>query len=156
MKSTLLVRLVTVMVCVIVLDGARATPPSPSPSPQEAIRALLLEFLARNDEPAEHDRFWADDLVYTGSSGRVATKPEIMKSVSSPSSGPRDTYAAEDILVRLYGTTAALTFRLVRHTPEGKTELYRNSGTLLLRNGSWQVVTWQATRVASAESAPSK
>jgi len=33
---------------------------------------------------------------------------------------------------------------------DGNAEYYRNSGTLLLRNGQWQVVTWQATKVAPA------
>jgi hypothetical protein len=128
--------------------------------PDEAkvqITALLNEFLTRNGEPAEHERFWADDLVYTGSSGKVRTKPEIMKEVhesGAPAktaggkpSEPDTTYGAEDILVRPYGEIAALTFRLVAHTPDGKTQYYRNSGTFIHRDGRWQAVTWQATRI---------
>ncbi|HWW74504.1 MAG TPA: hypothetical protein VNZ44_03860, partial [Pyrinomonadaceae bacterium] len=40
---------------------------------------LLNEFLAgagRNDAAA-HERFWAEDLVYTGSSGRRVGKADI-------------------------------------------------------------------------------
>lgn len=122
-----------------------------------AITALLQEFLAKNSERAQHDRFWADDLVYTGSGAAVRTKTEIMKNfdedknAASKPKEPSPTYAAEDIVVRPYGSTAALTFRLVAHNPDGTVQYYRNSGTLLLRHGRWQVVTWQATKVPPPE-----
>src|SRR6185503_17174293 len=64
---------------------------------------LLNEFLAgasRND-PAAHERFWADDLIYTRSAGRRVTKAEIMRDVrSAPAPKPDDpktVYTAEDI-----------------------------------------------------------
>jgi hypothetical protein len=121
------------------------------------VTALLNEFLARNGEAAEHERFWADDLVYTSSAAKVTTKPEIMKeiaqsdSAAKPAAGaakePEITFSADDILVRPYGDIAALTFRLVAHLPDGKTQYYRNSGTFVHRDGRWQAVTWQATKV---------
>jgi hypothetical protein len=126
---------------------------------QDSITSLLKEFLARNDEAAEHDRFWAADLVYTSSKGEVISKADIMRSFDGAKpdpAQPTDTYSAEDILVRPYGTTAALTFRLIRHGPDGRTSLYRNSGTLLLRDGKWQVVTWQATLLPPVKEKPSK
>ena len=129
----------------------------PAAEARAQITALLNEFLARNSEPSEHERFWADDLVYTGSSGKVRTKPEIMKEVRESEAAPKAagakpaepdyTFGAEDILVRPYGEIAALTFRLVAHTPDGKTEYYRNSGTFIHRYGRWQAVTWQATKI---------
>lgn len=132
----------------------RAEDAAPPPERARAdVAALLQEFLVRVEEPAMHERFWADDLVYTGSSGKVQTKADIMKSFASlpkpdpaKPKEPSPTYAAEDVLVRAYGTTAALTFRLVAHNPGGQTATYRNSGTLLYRHGQWQVVTWQATK----------
>src|SRR3981081_769294 len=73
---------------------------------------LLNDFLAgasRNDA-AMHDRFWADDLIYTGSSGRRLGKAEIMKDVraESPekSKEPQAVYTAEDIRIQQYGDTA--------------------------------------------------
>ena len=44
---------------------------------------LLNDFLAgasRNDA-AVHDRFWADDLIYTRSAGRRVNKAEVMRDV---------------------------------------------------------------------------
>ena len=120
------------------------------------ISRLLKEFLAgasRNDA-AVHDRFWAEDLIYTGSSGRRIGKADIMRDQrSSPalkSETPTTTYTAEDIRIQQYGNTAVVAFRLVGATQrEGKTEVanYLNSGTFLKRNGKWQVVSWQATRM---------
>lgn len=124
---------------------------------------LLKEFLAgasRNDANI-HDRFWSDDLIYTGSNGRRRGKDEIMKDVrSAPAPKPSDpvtTYSAEDIRIQQYGHTAIVAFRLVGATTQnGRTEVtnYLNTGALLKRKGKWQVVAWQATKVP--EQSPAK
>lgn len=130
------------------------------------ITALLTSFLSPEQNPtrAAHERFWADDLVYTSSAGKVTNKAEILKSFDEPLKGeaakdahaeePEPVYSAEDILVRSYGEKgdmAALTFRLVARDADGSVQSYRNSGTFLLRDGRWQAVTWQATKVPPAE-----
>jgi len=128
-------------------------PGSPSSGePKAAITKSLNDFLTFNRDPAQHDRFWAEDLVYTSSAGLVKTKAEIMQgfaAAAKPGAPPPATpaaYSAEDVLVRLYGDTAALTFRLVARNADGTRATFRNSGTLLRRNGQWQVITWQATK----------
>jgi uncharacterized protein (TIGR02246 family) len=119
---------------------------------------LLNEFLAgaSHNDAAMHDRFWADDLIYTGSGGRRRGKAEIMKDVrSAPAPKPEDpktTYTAADIRIQQYGNTAIVAFRLVATTlKDGKTEVanYLNSGTFVKRKGKWQVVNWQATKAAT-------
>ena len=117
---------------------------------------LLEEFLAgasRNDA-AMHDRFWADDLIYTGSSGRRVGKADILRDVrSAPAPKPADpktAYSVADIRVRQYANSAVVAFRLVGTTDRaGQTEVssYLNTGTFAKRNGRWQAVAWQATRV---------
>src|SRR5215813_5163329 len=124
----------------------------------DELTKLLNEFLAgaSHNDAATHDRFWAEDLVYTGSSGRRRGKAEIMKDVRSapaPKPGdPKTTYTAEDIRIQQYGNTAIVAFRLVATTEkDGKTEVanYLNTGTFLKRKGKWQVVSWQATKAAT-------
>ena len=119
---------------------------------------LLNEFLAgaSHNDAAMHDRFWAEDLIYTGSGGRRRGKAEIMKDVrSAPAPKPGDpntSYTAEDIRIQQYGNTAIVAFRLVATTEkDGKTDVanYLNSGTFLKRKGKWQVVSWQATKAAT-------
>jgi ketosteroid isomerase-like protein len=125
------------------------------PSTADQVTALLREFLAgvsKNDNSV-YERFFADDLIYTRSAGVTITKADILKSVEEPPKpdDPKTTYDADDVIVHPYGNMAVLNFRLIQHTTEkdGKTEThyYRNTGTFLKRNGRWQVVAWQATRV---------
>lgn len=124
----------------------------------EQLKAMLSDFLAgaAKNDPAAHDRFWADDLVYTGASGKVKTKAEIMQSVREEAAKPPDpnqpkvSYGAEDIVVHDFGNFAVVNFRLVAHSDDhGKqdTSYYRNTGTFAKRNGQWKVVAWQATKI---------
>jgi ketosteroid isomerase-like protein len=124
------------------------------------LSALLNEFLAgasRND-PSVHDRFWAEDVIYTGSGGRRRGKADIMKDVrSAPAPKPGDpvtVFSAADVRIQQYGNTAIVAFRLVgTTTKDGKSEVmnYLNSGTFVKRNGKWQVVNWQSTRLPREE-----
>ena len=121
---------------------------------------LLNDFLAgasRND-PSIHDRFWADDLIYTRSAGRRVDKAEVMRDVrSAPAPKPTDpktVYTAEDIRIQQYGDTAVVAFRLVATTETGGTKNVANllnSGTFVKRDGKWQVVNWQSTRMPRTE-----
>jgi len=121
------------------------------------LTALLKSFLdgASRNDAAMHDRFWAEDLIYTTSSGRRKGKADIMRDLrSAPARRPEEpgtVFAAEDIRIQQYGDTAIVAFRLVGTTrKEGKTEVanYLNTGTFLKRKGKWQVVSWQATKMA--------
>ena len=121
---------------------------------------LLNDFLAgasRNDA-AIHERFWADDLIYTRSAGRRVNKAEVMHDVrSAPAPKPTDpktVYTAEDIRIQQYGDTAVVAFRLVATTEDGGAKYVANllnSGTFVKRNGRWQVVNWQSTRMPRTE-----
>jgi hypothetical protein len=144
------------MVATIAAYAGDASPPDAERT-RTGIAAMLTTFLtpAVNNSAAGHERFWADDLVYTSSAGKVMGKVDIMKSFADApktepgkKSDPDPVFTAEDILVRPYGDMAALTFRLVEHDPDGKISYFRNSGTFLWRHGMWQAITWQATRVA--------
>lgn len=122
----------------------------------DELTTLLKEFLAgasRNDATL-HDRFWAEDLIYTGSAGKRRGKAEVMRDVrSAPAPKPGDAstvYTAEDIRIQQYGDTAIVAFRLVATTQKnGSSEVsnYLNSGTFLKRRGNWQVVNWHSTKV---------
>jgi ketosteroid isomerase-like protein len=144
------------MLTPLLLAAALAAPPSP-PAAAE-LEALLKAFLAgaSTNDPAAHERFWADDLVYTSSSGKRIGKADILKDVkSAPAPKPGDpatTYTAEDIRIQQYGDVALVAFRLVGTTRKGlgSTEVasYLNTGTFTKRNGEWRAVGWQATHMA--------
>ena len=147
------------LVPIVMLALAGVLEAGPAADEAELTR-LLREFLAgasRNDASV-HDRFWAEELVYTSSSGRRIGKADILRDVrAAPAPKPGDpttTYGAEDVRIQQYGDTAIVAFRLVGTTErEGKTDVahYLNTGTFLKRNGRWRVVAWQATRVPRPE-----
>ena len=130
-------------------------------SPDAAeLTKLVKDFLdgASRNDAAMHDRFWAEDLIYTGSSGRRIGKADIMRDQRSAATprpaAPATTYTAEDIRIQQYGTTAIVAFRLVGTTKrDNKTDIanFLNTGTFLKRNGKWQAVSWQATRMPRRE-----
>src|SRR6476646_1430145 len=122
------------------------------------LNKLLNDFLAATTDPAMHERFWADDLIYTRSAGRRISKSEVLRDVRSapaPKPGdPKTVYSAEDIRIQQYGDTAVVAFRLVgtASAPAGtQVAKFLNSGTFVRRNGKWQVVNWQSTRVPRTE-----
>jgi len=149
---------------VLVLAFAVSLAAQASPDGAE-LTSLLNEFLAgagRNDA-AVHDRFWADDLIYTRSAGARTNKVELMKSVRSAPAAkagdPVTVYTAEDIKIQQYGNAAVVAFRLVSNTTkaDGTKTIGNNlnTGTFIKRNGKWQVVAWQSTVVPKSEPAAS-
>lgn len=146
---------------IVTLMVALAVQGQSAPDTKE-LNALLQEFLAgaSRNNAAVHDRFWADDVIYTGSAGRRRGKADIMRDVrSAPTPKPSDpttVFTAEDIRIQQYDNTAIVAFRLVGTTAKtGTTEVmnYLNSGTFVKRKGKWQVVNWQSTRMPSEEGA---
>jgi hypothetical protein len=133
-------------------------------SDDDDLTAMLHEFLAGASvgDVSAHDKFWSDDLVYTSSAGTRTDKAQIIASMTpadesaenSDDAGPNTVYSAEDIQVDLYGSTAIVAFKLVG-TPQGDSDAaiayYFNTGTFLKRDGAWQVVAWQATKIPEAE-----
>lgn len=122
------------------------------------IQKLLNQFLAATTDPAMHERFWADDLIYTRSAGRRVSKADVLRDVRSapaPKPGdPRTVFTAEDVRLKQYGDTAIVAFQLVgtTHAEYGQNITRNlNSGTFVKRDGRWQVVNWQSTRMAKTE-----
>ena len=141
----------------IIIPGLRA---ETAPDSAELTR-LLHEFLAgagKNDV-AMHDRFWADELIYTSALGRRKGKTDIMRDLRAEPATPKPenettVYTAEEIRIQQYGDTAIVAFRLVATTDKAGTKTvanYLNTGTFLKRNGKWQAVAWQATALPKEE-----
>jgi hypothetical protein len=148
-----------IQVAILILIATPILQAQTAPDAAE-LTSLLNEFLAgaSRSDPAVHDRFWADDLIYTRSAGRRVSKADVMRDVrSAPAPKPGDpttTYTAEDVRIQQYCDTAIVAFRLVGVTKNGsdtQTSQNLNTGTFVKRNGKWQVVAWQSTRMPRAE-----
>lgn len=119
----------------------------------QQLKQMVRDFLAAvpSGNRQVFDTFFADDVIYTRSAGVTVNKSEILRNIDVRAvNEPKATYEADDFTVHPYGDTAIVNFRLVQHNEkDGKqeTNYFRNTGTFLKRNGKWQVVAWQATRV---------
>src|SRR5882757_9671218 len=94
----------TIAVCAVLLWASSAAAATGG-----EISSLLNEFLSKVDDPAMHDRFWADELVYVSAAGVVKTKAGILESMrAGDTPGARDrkpdepkaTFSAEEVKVR--------------------------------------------------------
>ncbi len=159
MKLTLLLILIASPVLVL-------AEPAPSAPDAATLTQLLKEFLngAAHNDLAVHERFWADELIYTRSAGQRLSKADILRDMKAEAAAPKKpdegttTYGAEDIHILQYGATAVVAFRLVATTTKGdKTEVsnYFNTGTFVKKDNKWQAVAWQATKIPG-ESEPKK
>lgn len=150
---------------------------SPSQSPDAASQAssdadrvvleeLLTEFLddVSAGDASIHERFWAEDLIYTSSDGSRFGKAAIVGEPGDDEAAEDDadeeelpvTYRAEEVDIRLYDDVAIVAFRLVGETtqPNGYVERqdYFNTGTFLKQSDVWSVIAWQATKTSLPDS----
>ena len=150
---------------ILVLADPSASPSATAPD-GDALKQLLKEFLdgAGRNDLAVHERFWADELIYTRSAGQRLSKAEILREIKAEAAAPKKpdqgetTYSAEDVRVMQYGNTAVVAFRLVATTKkESATEVtnYFNTGTFVKRDNKGQAVAWQATKIP-ADQEPKK
>ena len=137
------------------LQSAKATPRASMAemAVSQELTQMVRDFLSAvpSGDRKVFDSFFADDVIYTRSAGVTVDKGEILKNINVRAANePKATYEADNFTVHPYKDMAVVNFRLVQHNErEGKqeTNYFRNTGTFLKRNGKWQVVAWQATKV---------
>ena len=143
-------RITSLIVTLFLSTTAAAEVAAPDAEELQRLLAYFLEGASRNDKAA-HERFWADELVYTRSAGVRTNKAEILADLAQgpDPSEPPTAYSAEDIRIQQYDDTAIVAFRLVGKVGGERPEMlnFLNTGTFLKRNGEWRAVAWQATRV---------
>ncbi len=156
-------RLVGLIFAVMVFGGSLAAQSAKSTA---ELTALLNEFLvgAGRNDAAVHEKFWAEELIYTRSAGARITKKELMNGVRSApapkADDPVTTYGAEDVQIRTFGSTAVVAFKLVGKTArkDGTTDVseFLNTGTFIRRDRRWQAVAWQATAIPKVPASDTK
>ncbi len=122
---------------------------------ETGLKATLNKFLAaashwpsNADDKKTFDQFFADEVIYTRSAGAVVDKRAIMRTFDIPLvTDPHQSFSAEDVLVHSYGDFAVVAFKLVQKLDDGTRNEFRNTGTFQKRDGRWQAVAWQSTKV---------
>jgi ketosteroid isomerase-like protein len=107
-----------------------------------------FEAMVRGDVAALDD-ILADDLTYTHATGVFETKAEFIAKLKSGQT-KYESFAPEDVLVRLYGTTSVVT-GVARVKVQAKGEhlsfQLRFTDVYVKKGDRWQMVAWQATRL---------
>ena len=139
--------------CLLVI-ALMAAPLLAAEPDEEILTAMLHDFLANSSTVAAHEKFWADDLVYSSSAGLRFGKADILAGFEGeePSDEPPAVvYSGEDVDVRVYDDMAVVAFKLVGTPADGsQTLFYYNTGTFVKRDGEWRAVAWQATKIPPA------
>jgi uncharacterized protein (TIGR02246 family) len=123
--------------------------------PEEELRALeakLNEAIVRADL-GFFDRVFADDFTHTNHNGEFRSKAQWLANHKPGAKSPYESFDTEDLSVRVYGETAVVTGRSL---PKGKdskgqaiTGQFRFTRVWVKRDGRWQVVAFQGTRISS-------
>ena len=87
----------------------------------------------------------ADDLIYTHSTARIDTKSSFIEAISSGRSNYRSV-EREDVKVCQFGDSAAVTGHAKFHVGDNRFET-RFIDVYAKRNGAWQMVAWQSTKM---------
>ena len=118
----------------------------------EVIRRLHLEGVRAQlrSDTATLERVWSDDHTFTNALGIVQTKNERLSEIRS---GARrlESFDIDDIRVRVYHDTAVVTSRgRLKGQRDGQAlDLQaRGMDVYIKRDGRWQLVAAQATRIA--------
>jgi uncharacterized protein (TIGR02246 family) len=99
----------------------------------------------------------ADEYLQIDFNGDVRDKAAAMERIKAPSAFQLKSNTLDDMVVRIYGDTAVVT---ARSTPTGTldgrdfSQPVRYSRVYVKRDGRWQVVTFQMTRVAETSRPP--
>jgi len=117
----------------------------------------LTEALGRGDLRAV-ERIYADDYTLTGADGEFQDKPQRLAALklSDPKAASRN---RDDIKVPVYGDTAVVTGRtLFKELVKGveRTEGRRFTHVFVKRQGQWQMVASQVTRITSGQTTEKK
>jgi len=125
---------------------------APSGKTEEEIRELHNKLIQAqlNSDIATLDRLWADDHIFTNPLGLVQTKAQRLAEIKS---GGRklELFKITDVKVRVYGDTAVVTSRaIIKGQRQGQdiSGQFRGIDVYVKKQGSWQVVAAQATRIA--------
>lgn len=125
--------------------------PAAQGSAADAVKAAeMARFAAQttNDFKAL-DALLGDDLVYTHSSAAVDGKASYIESMRS-GAVKYESIEPRDLKIRVYGTTAVITgegrFKVTARGQALDNQL-RFTDVWVLRDGRWQMVSWQSTRL---------
>jgi ketosteroid isomerase-like protein len=153
MKAISAMAMLVITATSLVIGQSYAKPAGgPSSNTEEAVRQLHSEIVQAQlkSDTVALDRLWADDHIFTNPLGVVQTKAQRLAEMKS---GGRtiESFSIADVQVRVYGNTAVVTSRATLKGQRQGQDIsgqFRGIDVYVKKQGSWQVVAAQATRIA--------
>ena len=147
-----------IIVVALVMIGALVGPSKaekaggPSGKTVEDIQVLHNKLVQAqlNSDVAALDSLLADDHIFTNPLGVVQTKAQRLAEIQS-GSRKLELFSITDVQVRVYGDTAVVTSRaMLKGQRQGQdiSGQFRGIDVYVKKQGRWQVVAAQATRIA--------
>ena len=154
-------QIIAVGLCLVAVSSFAFAQTNPSKAAQnikveQEIKKLELEWFdsyVRGDRAA-FDLIVADDVVMTYANGKVGNKSEAIAEIKAPADASYS-LTSDDVQVRVYGDTAIVTGRVTeKGTFNGRSlnSQSRYTDVWVRRNGRWQVVSAQSTRLPQGPS----
>jgi len=118
---------------------------------EQEVRGVLKEMIHADmtGDAAALDRIFTDDFTITRDNGVVRSRAETLQGVKDGST-KFETFDASDILVRVYGETAVVTFHeALKGKRSGKDFAgeFREVRVFVKLGGKWRAVLAQRTRI---------
>ncbi len=130
------------------------TAPSPECRKAEQVLRILEQEWAnavKRRDVAKIDQIQAEEFVFTDPAGGIWTKAQEIKTVGSGSL-VIDSFELSELNVRIYGTAAVVTFRVIWNGRSNGVDIsgpQRMTDVFVQRDGRWQCVASQTTRISS-------
>jgi ketosteroid isomerase-like protein len=119
---------------------------------QEIVQAVLaadrqLDRAWNKQDVNGLDQLWDDDYLFIGCAGEIMNKRERLEAIRSGAFQVQSV-ESDEVKVRVFKDVAFLTDRERIRTNQGEI-IARSTRAFILRNGRWQLITAQKTRVSS-------
>jgi hypothetical protein len=139
-------------VFVLVLSAAGSAWAQASKAEQE-VREVLKQMIDADlkGDAGALDRTTTEDYTITRDNGVVRTKAETLQGIKDGTT-KFDSFVVSDVLVRVYGETAVVTFHEDIHGSRAGKDMsgqFREVRVFVKRGGAWRAVMAQRTRIAS-------
>jgi len=121
---------------------------------EQTIRKLNRDYVDSflRSDVKRYDELLADDFICTCPDGSLVDKPAFLKSAAEPSG--MEYFGLEDVNIRIFGDVALVHARTPYTRKDGVSGAARYTDIYVKRNGRWQVVSAQITRITAAASHP--
>jgi hypothetical protein len=146
-------RLMTAMTVLVLTLAAAGTALAQGGKAEQEVREVLKQMIDADlkGDAGALDRTTTEDYTITRDNGVVRTKAETLQGIKDGTT-KFDSFVVSDVLVRVYGETAVVTFHGDIHGSRAGKDMsgqFREVRVFVKRGGAWRAVMAQRTRIAS-------